>query len=204
MDEAVLMEVRRLLAPEDDALLTARRRAMSIDPPSPEVGALLRWAARTVQARGVVEVGAAGGVSGGWLLPELPIRGVLTSIEPDPHAHGLATDAFASLSAGARVRSILGPATTVLDRLSDDAYDLVLLQSRPAVTPALLTHAARLLRPGGMLLIRGVLRGGEHADQVAAALQVLAEGEPFLATVLPVELGLVIATRMPLAAPGAA
>lgn len=196
VDEAVLHEVRRVLAPEPDTTVTARRRAASLAPPAPEVGALLRWAARTVGARAVVEVGAAGGVSGAWLLPELPPRGVLTSIEPDTHAHGLATDAFETMDAGPKVRSIHGDPLTVLGRLSDGAYDLVVLQSRPAVTPGLLDHARRLLRPGGMLVIRGALRGGEDADDVAASLQAVAEDERFTATVLGVDQGLVLATRL--------
>ena len=196
MDETVLAEVRRVMAPEADTTVTARRRAASVSPPAPEVGALLRWAARTIQARAVVEVGAAGGVSGAWLLPELPPRGVLTSIEPDAHAHGLATDAYEAIGAGSRVRAILGDAATVLGRLSDHAYDLVLLQSRPAATAELLDHARRLLRPGGMLLIRGALRGGDDADALATALQILAEDEAFTATILPVDGGLVLATRL--------
>lgn len=197
MDEAVLTEVRRVLAPETDATVTARRRAASLAPPAPEVGALLRWAARTLGARAVVEVGAAGGVSGAWLLPELPPRGVLTSIEPDAHAHGLATEAYEALGAGPRVRSILGDAATVLDRLSDHAYDLVLLQSRPAATPQLLEHARRLLRVGGMLLIRGALRRGDDADALATSLERLAEDEGFTAAILAVDDGLVLATRLP-------
>jgi predicted O-methyltransferase YrrM len=196
VDETVLAEVRRVMAPEADTTVTARRRAASVAPPAPEVGALLRWAARTLQAKAVVEVGAAGGVSGAWLLPELPERGVLTSIEPDPHAHGLATDAFETIGAGSRVRAILGDPATVLGRLSDHAYDLVLLQARPAVTRELLDHARRLLHPGGMLVVRGALRGGDDADALATALQILAEDEVFTATVLPVDGGLVLATRL--------
>lgn len=196
VDEAVLHEVRRVLAPEPDTTVTARRRAAPLGPPAPEIGALLRWAARTVAARAVVEVGAVGGVSGAWLLPQLPPRGVLTSIEADAHAHALATDAFEAMGAGPSVRSIHGDPLTVLDRLSDGAYDLVVLQSRPAVTPVLLDHARRLLRPGGMLVVRGVLRGGDEADDVAASLQLVAEDEAFTATLLPVDRGLLLATRL--------
>lgn len=196
VDEAVLHEVRRVLAPEPDTTVTARRRAAPLGPPAPEVGALLRWAARTVGARAVVEVGAVGGVSGAWLLPELPPRGVLTSIEADTHAHALAADAFEAMAAGPKVRSIHGDPLTVLDRLADAAYDLVVLQSRPAVTPLLLDHARRLLRPGGMLLIRGALRGGDEADDVATSLQAIAEDAAFTVTLLPVDHGLVLATRL--------
>jgi len=196
VDETVLHEVRRLLAPEPEPTTTARERAGTAMPPAPEIGALLRWAARTVSARGIVEVGAAGGVSALWLVPELPERGVLTSIEPDPHAHALATEALASVDAATRVRSILGDPLTVLDRLSDGAYDLAILQSDPAATTALLTHVRRLLRPGGVLLVRGALRHGRHAEVLARFLQALADDAAFTATVLPVDDGLVLATRL--------
>jgi hypothetical protein len=131
VEASLTTELRRLFAAEADTTATARRRAAPLYPPDPEFGALLRWAVRSVAARAVVEVGAAGGVSGAWIVPELPERGVLTSIEPDPHAHGLATDAFQAMAAGARVRAILGEADTVLGRLSDGAYDLLLLQGSP-------------------------------------------------------------------------
>lgn len=195
MDETVLTEVRRVLAPESEPTVVARQRAAASNPPDPEVGALLRWAVRTIGARAVIEVGSAGGVSGSWILPELPERSLLTSIEPDAHAHGLATDAFHTIGAGTRVRAILGDPATVLDRLSDGAYDLVVLQSRPALSPQLLGHAERLLRPGGMLVVRGALRGGEHAETLAAALAALAEDGAFDATVLGVDGGLLLATR---------
>jgi predicted O-methyltransferase YrrM len=194
VDVSLTTELRRLFADEPDTTVTARRRAAALHPPDPELGALLRWAVRSVAARAVVEVGAVGGVSGAWIVPQLPPRGVLTSIEPDPHAHGLATDAFHAMAAGARVRAILGEADTVLGRLSDGAYDLLLLQARPALTPGLLAHARRLLRPGGLLLARGVLRGGDDAEQTAWALQDLAEDPDATTVVLPLDGGLVLAT----------
>jgi predicted O-methyltransferase YrrM len=194
VEASLTTELRRLFAAEPETTTTARRRAASLHPPEPELGALLRWAVRSSGARAVVEVGAAGGVSGAWIVPELPTRGVLTSIEPDPHAHGLATDAFQAMAAGPRVRAILGEPDTVLGRLSDGAYDLLLLQGTPAVTPELLAHARRLLRPGGLLLARGVLRGGAHAEEIALALQELAEDADATSLVLPLDGGLVLAT----------
>jgi predicted O-methyltransferase YrrM len=197
VDEQVLAQVRQVMAAEPDALTAARARAAGVGtPPPPEVGALLRWAVATSGAQHVIEVGAAAGVSGAWVVDALPARGVLTSIEEDPHTHALATELFEELDAGSRVRAILGRAATVLPRLSDGAYDLVLLQGRPALTTEDLDHARRLLRPGGLLLARTVLRAGEHADRVAAALTALAEDEGFSATLLPVDGGLVLATRL--------
>ncbi len=196
MDTDVPDEIRRRFAPEEGAQATARTRAVEpVHPPSPEVGSLLRWAAVTCGARTAVEVGGAGGVSGLWLLRGLGSGGVLTSIEPDPHAHGLATSAYADADVGTRVRAILGQPEQVLPRLSDGAYDLMLLQSGPAGYVDALVHARRLLRPGGLLAARGILRPGDHADTVARFLDDLADDEAMTATLLPLDGGLVIATR---------
>jgi predicted O-methyltransferase YrrM len=195
VDTQVLAEVRRLTAPEDEPLVAARDRATpATESPSPEVGALLRWAALTCTARSVVEVGSAGGVTGLWLLRGLAERGVLTSIEPDPHTHGLTEQAHEQAGTAERVRSILGDPEAVLPRLSDGAYDLVVFQVVPVRVGAL-DHAHRLLRPGGMLVSRGVLRPGEHAEEEARFLTALVEDERFDAAVLPLDGGVVLATR---------
>lgn len=196
VDARVLAGVRRLTAPEPTALQTARDAAGdTLSPPSPDVGAFLRWAVDTTHAQTVVEIGAAGGVSGLWMLAALPPRGVLTSIEPDPRAHALAADAFRAAGTGQRVRSIHGDPATVLPRLSDHAYDLALLQSDPVGYPDDLQHVRRLLRPGGMLVARGVLRAGDHIDELARFIQELAEDAVFSTVVLPVDGGLALATR---------
>jgi predicted O-methyltransferase YrrM len=197
VDGRVLTEVRRLTAAEDEAIVEARDRAAGTVPlPSPEVGALLRWAVLTCGVRTAVEVGAAGGVTGLWLLGCLPQGGVLTSIEPDPHAQSLAAEAFKGAAAGSRVRGILGDADTVLSRLSDGSYDLLLLQSSPAGLPGQLGHARRLLRPGGVLIARAVLRAGEHAEAQARFVHDLAEAADFNVVVLPVDDGIALATRI--------
>jgi predicted O-methyltransferase YrrM len=201
VDAQLPPELRSLAAPEDEAILAARARAEGTSvPPSPEVGALLAWIAATVSARSGVEVGAAGGVSGLWLLRELRDRGALTSIEPDPHAHGLATEAYASAGVGSRIRSILGDPAAVLPRLSDGSYDLVLLQLESGSSPDDLVHAHRLLRVGGVLVARGVTRRGDRAESRARFLHQLLEDESFATAVLPLDDGLALATR--LEAPG--
>ncbi len=197
IDATMLTGARRLVAAED-ALLAATRQAAEtvLTPPTPELGALLRWAVTATNARGVVEVGTAAGVSGLWILDALPERGVLTSIEADQHTHRLASEAFRSASAGTRVRSIHGDADTVLPRLADGSYDLALLQSSPARYTDDLTHLRRLLRPGGMLVTRGVLRGGVHAESCARFLHELVEDPLMSCAVLPFDDGVAVATRV--------
>jgi predicted O-methyltransferase YrrM len=191
-----LTAVRRLAAVEDPAMLAARRAAEHLAPPSPEVGALLRWAVTATHARTVVEIGAAGGLSGLWVLTGLPEGGVLTSLEPDPDGHTVARRAFDGGQAGTRVRAIQGDAATLLSRLADGSYDLVILQAEPAAYPEHLGRARTLLRPGGMLVARGVLPAGEHAEPLGRFLHDLVEDPGFSATVLPMDDGIAIATRL--------
>jgi predicted O-methyltransferase YrrM len=189
--------VRRLAAVEDAAMLAARKAAAHLGTtPSPEVGALLRWAVTATHARTVVEIGAAGGLSGLWLLSDLPDGGVLTSLEPDPDGHTIARRAFDASEAGTRVRAIQGDPATLLSRLADDSYDLVVLQAEPASYPEHLARARTLLRPGGMLVARGVLPAGEHAEALTRFLHDLVEDPAFSATVLPMDDGVAIATRL--------
>ena len=201
-DAAARTEARRLLAPEDDALLAARTRSGPADEvPSPEVGALLAWTARCIGATTAVEVGSAAGVSGLWLLEGLAERGVLTSVEPDAHRHGLATQAYAEADATARVRAIEGDPAAVLPRLADGAYDIVLLQT--AVDPDHLDHALRLARPGGVIVLRGTLLEGARSvvrglvgDTEPSVLERLSESDLLDATILPIDDGLVLARRL--------
>jgi predicted O-methyltransferase YrrM len=196
LDEAAQRTVRRLAAAEDDVIVAARRRAGdALALPIPEVGALLRWAALSCAASHVVEVGAAGGVTGVWLLSALPERGVLTSVEADADAHRLAKDTFREARAGTRVRAIPGDAATVLPRLADGAYDLVVLQGPRSEYPDDLEHARRLLRPGGMLVARGVLQVDEHGDAVGRFVELLVDDASFEVVVLPVDDGIALATR---------
>jgi predicted O-methyltransferase YrrM len=187
---------RRITAVEDAGLLAARRAASELAPPSPEVGALLRWAVTAGEARTVVEIGSAGGVSGLWMLPALAEGGVLTSLEPDPEAHRLATQAFAASDGGSRVRTINGDVATLLSRLADGAYDLVLLQVEPEGYPEHLTRIRPLLRTGGTLVARGVLPAGRHRRTLQRFLQQLTEDEGFSSSVLPVDDGIALATRL--------
>lgn len=191
-----LARVRRIAATEDDPLPAIRRAADDdAQPPTPEVGALLRWAVATSGARTVVEIGATAGVSGAWILRALPDGGVLTSLEPDADLHRRASDALQTTSSASRVRSIHGDVPTLLSRLADGAYDLVLLQTDRGRYPQHLARIRELLRPGGLLVARGTLPVGEHAAALEHFLIDLCEDEGFTTTALPVDDGVVIATR---------
>jgi predicted O-methyltransferase YrrM len=166
IDEQTAAYLQAFLEAEDEPLRAARAPSEDADIPgvSHEVGALLRFFARVIGARHVVEVGSGGGYSGLWLLGGMHPRGHLTTIEIDPDNKALAQRAFAEAKVADRVRSILGAALTVLPKLADGAYDIVFLDAVKAEYPEYFEHARRLLRPGGLLLADNVLWHGRVAD----------------------------------------
>ena len=186
---------------EDAAVLGARRAAESAGrrTPAPRTVATLSFLAAAANARHVASVGAGAGVTSLGLLRGMTDDGVLTTVDVDAEGQRLARTALdqAGISRS-RARLITGVPAEVLPRLSDDAYDLVLLDAPAAELDGLLDEALRLLRDGGLLAVVGVdevAAAGEGDD--AEALRSLAarvrEEEGLVEAVLPVEGGLLVA-----------
>jgi predicted O-methyltransferase YrrM len=155
---------------EDDVLLAARGRAgvLGTAPVGAATGAALCFLAATISARAVVEVGTGTGVSGLWLLRGMAPDGVLTSIDVDPESQRAARAAFVAAGYGpSRLRLINGMGLEVLPRLTDAAYDLVFVDALQVEYPRHLDEAVRLLRPGGLVVLDDVLRGGRVGDAMA-------------------------------------
>jgi predicted O-methyltransferase YrrM len=152
---------------EDDVLARARARAAELGctPVMPGAGAALRVMAAALGARAVVEIGTGTGVSGVYLLRGMPADGVLTTIDVEVENQRAAREAFAEAGIRAnRTRVIPGRALDVLPRLTDAAYDLVLMDADKIEYGAYLEQALRLLRPGGMLAVDNALWHDRVAD----------------------------------------
>jgi predicted O-methyltransferase YrrM len=148
--------------PEDDVLHEARRHSheVGIVPVAPSVGATLAFLATVVNARAIVEVGTGTGVSGLYLLRGIRTDGVLTTIDAEPEHQSLARRAFADAGHPAsRCRLIPGRGLDVLPRLADHAYDLAHFDGPSRELGEYLGEAQRLLRPGGVVVISGAMRG---------------------------------------------
>jgi predicted O-methyltransferase YrrM len=192
---------------EDDVLLAARERAVALGtaPIAAAGGAALCFLAATIGARAVVEIGTGTGVSGLWLLRGMAADGVLTSIDVDPESQRAARSAFLAAGYGpSRLRLINGMGLEVLPRLTDAAYDLVFVDSQPVEYPRHVDEAVRLLRPGGLVVLDDVLRGGRvgHADAtdpatvaVREAARQVRDDERLVPVLLPVGDGLLCALR---------
>lgn len=199
---------------EDDVLRSARARAddLGVGAVSPSVCTALEFLARVIGARTVVEVGTGAGVSGTALLRGMHPDGVLTTIDSEPEHQRAARTAFSEAGfASGRVRLINGRALDVLPRLTDAGYDLILVDPGAhgrTDHPDYLRDASRLLRPGGVVVLHGVLVGAAVADParrdaatvaLRETVRTVTEDEHWTPLLLPLGDGVLVAT---LAAPG--
>lgn len=185
----------------------AQRRGeeLGASPVGTGAGATLRLLAAAVQARHVVEVGTGAGSSGLWMLQGMPRDGILTSIDSEPENQRAAREAYAAAGIPAqRTRVIRGDAAAVLGRLTDGAYDMVLIDADKASYRVYVTEAIRLLRTGGVLAIDNMLWHDKVADpatrdETTTLLRDLGkelrEDDRLLPALLPVGDGLFIAVR---------
>ncbi len=190
---------------EDEVVQRARARAAELGcvPVLAGTGAALRVLAAALPARSVVEIGTGAGVSGLYLLDGMPDDGVLTTIDIEPENQRAAREAFAEARIRPnRTRLITGRALDVLPRLTDAAYDLVLLDADRTEYEAYLEQAVRLLRPGGVLAVDNALGKNKVADPAqrdprTTAVRELGkrvrEHERLLPAMLPVGDGLLVA-----------
>lgn len=156
---------------EDEPLLAARASAAEVggtEPVAPATGAVLRFLAKAVAARSVVEIGTGCGSSGIWLLRGMRPGGVLTSVDTEPEYHRMARKAFSQAGfAPNQARLILGRASDVLPRLSDGAYDMVFCDADEASYPEYLSASLRLLRSGGVVIFDDVPVPAPHGAEAA-------------------------------------
>lgn len=193
--------------PEPETTSDARAAAAPLGVASVGRGAAstLTFLARTVQARAVVEIGTGGGVSGLALFAGMQPDGILTSVDVEPGNQQTARRAFLSVGIPTqRFRLISGAALNVLPRLSDGAYDLVLVDGDPMEYPEYVEQGIRLLRHGGVVVVDHALLGDRTADpaqndeeteSVRAALELIRDHEDLVPALLPVGDGLLVAVK---------
>lgn len=156
-----------LFIPESEHATAARDRAADLGcvPVGAGAGAALTFLAASIAAKSVVEIGTGAGVSGLYLFAGMAPDGILTSIDVEAENQRAAKTAFTEAGiAPSRARLINGRALEVLPRLTDGAYDLVLIDAAKQEYPQYVTEALRLLRPGGILAMDNALWHDRVAD----------------------------------------
>ena len=181
------------LYPDEGLLARARERGneLGVDPVLPGAGALMRLLAASVQARAAVEIGTGSGVGSLYLLSGMAPGGVLTTIDPEVENQRAARESFAEARIRpSRVRTIAVQPREVIGRLTDHAYDLVSFPAHAPHALDLLTHARRLLRDGGVLVVPHALYRDRvadpaardpHTQSVRALLRAITESEDLVA-----------------------
>lgn len=193
-------------ASEHDVRARSASADLGLVPVSQGTASTLTFLAGVIGARAVAEIGTGAGVSGLALVAGMTDDGILTSIDLEPEHQAAARKVFATAGiAPRRARLIAGAALAVLPKLSDRAYDLVFVDGDPLEYVEYVDQAARLLRPGGLLIMDHALAGGGTADPtneadetviVREALGAVQELGAFSAILLPVGDGLLVARRL--------
>ena len=153
--------------PEDEILVRARARGVEVGAKnvSSGTGAFLHYLAHLISAQSVVEVGTGSGVGSIWLLRGMIENGTLTSIDSEAEHARISRIAFAEADVSPqRYRLITNPVMDVMSKLTDRAYDLVVLRSDPEDLAFAIDEAHRILRTGGVLAIDNFFGGGKVCD----------------------------------------
>ena len=151
-----------------DAALEASRAAglPPINVP-PAQGKLLYLLTRLQRAVTVLEVGTLGGYSTIWLARALPPHGRIVTLESEARHADVARTNLARAGFLDRVDIRVGPALDTLAALAAEArdpFDLVFIDADKRRTPQYIEATLRLSRPGTLLIIDNVVRGGELAN----------------------------------------
>ena len=187
---------------EDSHLLNAREKSkeLGLITIGPGAGALIRFLGSTIDASNVVEIGTGTGVSGLCLFRGMNSAGVLTSIDSDPERQRAAREIFSEAGITAnKIRLIAGRAIEVVDKLTDNAYDLMFINGEKLEYETLFEQSLRLLRPGGILIFNNIL--GEFSTSDAQAISAVSDkikdDSRLISVMIPSGSGIIAASYRP-------
>ncbi len=159
------------LVGEDDVLADVRAagRAAGLPPieVAPNQGKLLALLCTMTGARRVLELGTLAGYSAVWLARAVGPEGRVTTLELDPAHAAVARENLARAGIAHRVDVVVGPAAESLRALADagtEPFDLVFVDADKPNNARYLEAAVTLSRPGTVIVVDNVVRGGAVAD----------------------------------------
>lgn len=157
------------LVGSDPALDAALRAQHDAGLPAIEVAPVnakfLHLLARIAGARRVLEIGTLGGYSTIWLARAVSAGGRVVTIEAEPANARVARVNLERAGVADRVEILIGRGADVLPTLDGgEPFDLVFVDADKESNTIYLDWAARLGRPGTVVVLDNVVRGGEVAD----------------------------------------
>jgi predicted O-methyltransferase YrrM len=151
-----------------DATLRANREAgLPAIEVTPNQGKLLHLLARLTGARRILEIGALGGFSTIWLARALPPDGRLITLEANPKHAEVARANIERAGLGDIVEVRVGKALDTLPGVAAEGhgpFDLIFIDADKPNNPAYLEWAMKLSRPGSVIVVDNVVRGGALVD----------------------------------------
>lgn len=147
---------------------------------APNQGKMLYLLARTNGARRILEIGTLGGYSTIWLARALPPAGRLVTLEYEQAHAAVARANLDRAGVGDRVEVRVGAALdslAALGREQAEPFDLVFIDADKPNNPRYLTWALELTRPGSLIIVDNVVRGGRITDADSTDPSVLATRE---------------------------
>ncbi len=187
MEESVFGGVDRyieeLFAPEDEALVSARRRMSEAGIPDISVtasqGKMLQVLAFLSRATRILEIGTLGGYSAIWLARALPPQGRLITIEREEKHAEVAKRSIAQAGIQSKVEVRIGDAVDVMRTMvsaHEEPFDLIFIDAEKTAYVEYLELSLRLARRGTLIVADNVVRSGEvlnpgTADQRVKGIQ---------------------------------
>jgi predicted O-methyltransferase YrrM len=144
-------------------------------------------------ARRVLEIGTSNGYSTLWLASAArAIGGSVTTVELAKYKTELASANFVRSGLASYISVVHDDAGRVLDRLSENAFDLVFLDSERSAYPEWWLNLRRVLRPGGLLVVDNAT---SHPEELAPFVALVKADAAFFTSLVPVGNGEFLAVR---------
>jgi predicted O-methyltransferase YrrM len=151
----------------DATLAASEAAALPAIAVSPLQGRLLELIARSVRARNVLEIGTLGGYSTICLGRGVGPDGRVVSLEYETRHAEVARSSIAAAGLSGVVEVRVGRALDLLPGLREDGigpFDLVFIDADKEGNADYVDWAIRLARPGTVIIVDNVVRGGTVAD----------------------------------------
>ena len=188
--DALLIELEQFGKANDGAHTERPRRMLNI---TRDTGELLAVLVRATVARRVLEIGTSNGYSTLWLASAArAIGGAVTTVELSDYKIGLASANFKQSGLASSISLLHDDAGRVLERADDGAYDLIFLDSERPQYPGWWPHLARVLRPGGLLVVDNAI---SHQAEMASFVALVAADRRFVTSLVPVGNGEFLAVK---------
>ena len=188
--DALLAELEQFGRTNDGSTTERPRRMLNI---TRDTGELLAVLVRATLARRVLEIGTSNGYSTLWLAGAArAIGGAVTTVEHSDYKVGLARANFARSGLADYISLVQDDVGGVLRSSADGAFDLIFLDSERPEYPGWWPDLARVLRPGGLLVVDNAT---SHPAEMAPFVALVSADPRFTTSLVPVGNGEFLAAK---------